>query len=56
MVVSVREAYETMERADFIGVYSESYIYNKASHNLLSIKINEICMRLDEFYKNISSK
>ena len=56
MVVSVREAYETIEQANSVGVYLESYIYNKASHNLLSIKINEISMRLDEFYKTISNK
>ncbi len=56
MVVSVREAYETMDQADSMGVYAESYIYNKASHNLLSIKINEISMRIDEFYKTITKK
>lgn len=53
MVVNVREAYETKERADTVGIYAESYIFNKAKHNLLNIKMNEICMRIDKFYKNI---
>jgi predicted esterase len=50
MVVNIREAYETKNRTDTVGIYSELYIFSRAGHNLLNIKINEICMRMDLFY------